>query len=238
MPKHNISHADPCFNGNSGYAAGIAHWERDGQPHTPFYQFSWDDVAPYNADDDALKAAGTITGAGTLTLAGTFVTSGVATMDIPRNITITPAATLAATGSLTFYGTDYYGEAIAEHIPIASTTVASQGNKAFKTVTAAVALGTVTIGVSIGSGNKFGLPFALDGIWGIQSFYADTTEELSSATVVPRVTTDPATATTGDVRGTIVPNTTPDGSVIFRVTFTAAGRDTRNNLYGVAQYSG
>jgi len=231
---HNISHADGIFHGNSGYAAGISKWLRDGQPITAPFRYDWDNVAPRAGKTTGLLNKQTIKTVGTLTMNGTFISNGVMTMDVPRTVTL-GVSTILTSGTFLFYGTDYYNEPLSEEIGITTTDITVNGKKAFKTVTCIAAKNTITSGtVSVGFSNIFGLPFACAGAWDVLAAWADTTAQTVDGTKVTAAdTTSPATTKTGDARGTFAVTTTPDGSKKFRIWFTALGKDTRTNLYGV-----
>src|SRR6185503_448153 len=88
-------------------------------------------------------------------------------------------------------------------------TTAAQGLKAFKTVSK-VAMSASTVGnISAGSGDKFGVPYRFNKKGSLLPFW-DATWGLGTPVVA--VTTNPATATTGDVRGTYLPATASDGT--------------------------
>jgi len=92
--------------------------------------------------------------------------------DISRNITVTVTAgdTADTMGKITVVGTNYNDESISEEIiPVADSTVA--GSKAFKSVTTITGSGWTIDGseetndtVTIGIGDKIGLPLALEDI--------------------------------------------------------------------------
>lgn len=230
MAKHTISHADELLWGRPYYGAASA---RRGVPLTPLLKVSLG--APAVADVDGVAAAQAVGGAGNLTL-----TSSVVTLDVPRNITIDSANAGDTTQTATVTGTDAYGETIVEDIDFNGTTEVA-GNKAFKTVTQ-VAIDAATAGnVNVGFGSKLGLPYRVDA-GGLLMAYEDSALDLTSSAVLgtfaPAVTTDPATATTGDVRGTYSPNGTLDGSAEFTVLIQIADVTSKKGAYGVDQYGG
>lgn len=151
--------------------------------------------------------------AGNLALDGALAVNGIVTADVPRNVTLTVATTNQSAINFTIYGRDEFGNPMVETIagPNANTV---QGNKAFKVVTRVAASAAIaTNGVSVGFGNKLGLPVFLSN----STFILRELEGGAVAvagTVVAGVTTTP-TATTGDVRGTYTPNSTPDGIKAF-----------------------
>lgn len=150
--------------------------------------------------------------AGAITLDGALATDGVVTFDVPRNITVDSGG--ADTAVITFTGTDEFGAVIVEAITANGTTVV-QGKKAFKTITGAVSDATTANGVFAGTGDILGLPVFLPN----SAFIIKELEDGASATagtVVAGVVVK-ATATTGDVRGTYLANSTPDGALNLSV---------------------
>lgn len=237
---HNLSHADGIFHGDSGYAPGISKWLRDGQPCTMPFRYDWDNIAPLATKSTGILRATLLT-AGTPPLQGSWVsTDGKAYADVPRNISAALTTTLTA-GSFLVTGNDYYGEVVSEKIGI-PTSAGNQtvlGLKAFKSVTTlqlknSIGDATAATTISVGFGNALGLPFAVAGAWDVLTAWADTTAcTVNGTQIVKADTTSPATNKTGDVRGTFLPTTVPDGSKKFRIWFTAIGKDTRNHLYGL-----
>lgn len=157
-----------------------------------------------------LKAA-----AGTLSIDGTLATAGVAVADVPRNVTLTVATTDQSSITFTVTGTDQYGNAMVEAItgPNANTV---QGVKAFATVTSvANSAAIATNGVSVGFGNKLGLPVAVRSAACILKEMQDGAVA-TAGTFVAAATLTP-TSTSADVRGTYTPNATPDASKVFEL---------------------
>lgn len=165
----------------------------------------------------ANPATAAVADAVALVLDGTRVTAGVATFDVPRNVTIVSASNVSA---FTFRvtGTDMYGETCIEDIagPNATTT---QGKKAFKTVTAVSAYGATTgaAATSVGFGKVLGLPVYVPNTGHVLLERENNAAPGGGAgTFVAGVTTTPS-ATTGDVRGTYTPTATVDGSIGFHL---------------------
>lgn len=181
--------------------------------------------APIVGDADGVSASQGVT-VGTSPLAlinGALTSGGVATFDVPRNV----VAAWTGTSVLTVKGTDVNGKAITES-SASGTSLA--GKKAFKTVTSASFSADVT-SATIGTGNVLGLPVFLPGTAYILKELQDGAAA-TAGTVVAGVSTA-ATATTGDVRGTYVPNATPDGAKVFDLILALGDPDYK----GVAQYS-
>jgi hypothetical protein len=176
------------------------------------------------------------TPAATIT-ASTGATATVWTLDAPRNVAVTTSAAAADT-VITVTGYDEYKVKVVETITIATAASSGVGNKAFKYVEsiAITSAGDITTDtINVGTGSKLGLPYKLakkadcirvchTGAWD------------DSATVVAAVTTT-ASATTGDVRGTITCNSALDGNEIT-AWIHVADPNSDTGLRGVAQYGG
>lgn len=122
-----------------------------------------------------------------------------ATASIARNIRITSGGN--DTGiTFTVNGYDLYGYPQTEAITGANAGIAS-GKKAFKFLTSVTHTGSVATTVTIGTGDVYGFPI-------LSSFWGDATIVWNNAFVTANTgylaadVTSPATATTGDVRGT------------------------------------
>lgn len=144
--------------------------------------------------------------------------------DVPRNV----VAAWTGAAVLTVTGLDEYNKVVKES---SASGTSFAGKKAFAKVTNIEVSANVT-GLTVGTGNVLGLPVFLPAV-------ADVLKEIqdgavaTAGTIVAGVTT-PATATTGDVRGTYTPNATPDGVKAFKLIF-ATGED---RYAGVSQYAG
>lgn len=162
-------------------------------------------------------------------LDGALVTDGVAVFDVPRNIIVDSGG--ADTAVLTFTGTDEYGAVIVESITLNGTTVVA-GKKAFKTVTAVSSSGAIANGAFAGTGNVLGLPAFLPNSALIIKELEDGAAA-TAGTTVAGVIANP-TATTGDVRGTYVPNSTPNGALNFSIIVSLENPE----YLGATQYAG
>jgi hypothetical protein len=115
------------------------------------------------ADSAAVAASNTgVHAAITLTDEAQEITTGITNPAVPRNIIVKGNASGAA-GNVVITGTNYAGQEITETIALNGSS-AVEGSKAFKTVTqidlpVEVHAGTDT--VSIGWGDKLGLPYKL-----------------------------------------------------------------------------
>ena len=147
------------------------------------------------------------------------------TLDVPRNV----IAAWTGTAVLTVRGFDEYGAAMTES---SASGTSLTGKKAFARVTSATFSADVTA-ATIGTGNVLGLPIYLSGLGFVTRELQDGAAPTAGTVVAGVQTAGGATATTGDVRGTYVPNATPDGSKSFQLEVLAP------DIYlGAPQYAG
>lgn len=175
----------------------------------------------------AAPAAGTtdLMAAVTMAAADDVTLSEAITVDanFGRNVIVTSTD---ADGVVTIYGRDYLNQPMSETITCSGGT--GTGKKAFKFIDRFVSDSNVG-DASFGSGAAFGMPFMISDVI---AEYADGVPASAPAHVAPDV--DTPTATGGDVRGTVVPTTTPDGSkfIELQVRFDNTGT---GGLYGQVQ---
>jgi hypothetical protein len=142
-------------------------------------------------------------------VAGTGTTAGVApdgsgraviVLDTPRCVSLTSAGDLSGS-TITVKGFDQYGQALT------ATRAGPNANtvntlKAFVSVLSVTSDTTSATTMSVGTSDIFGLPFvAVDAGYIISAKWAGVLAQ-NAGTFVVADTTSPATATTGDVRGT------------------------------------
>lgn len=151
-------------------------------------------VANGFAVSQAIGAAGSavLNGAnvGAITVNGTlFAVAGLP--DVPRNV----VAAWTTASNLTVSGFDQYGQAMTE---VLSTPGGSTGKKAFAVITGVTSSAAITA-CTIGFGAVLGLPYRIKsgGFMG-----ALLNDAVDAGTFVQADDTNPATSTTGDVRGT------------------------------------
>lgn len=169
--------------------------------------YVWDTV-PLALNLTGLAAAQAVAGASNLTLtAGTSVTAVVdATgttryvLDVPRCVDIVSTGAGDTTQTATFSGYDVYGQAMTQTVTLNGVTrVATM--KAFKSIVS-IAISAVTAGnISSGTTDVLGMPLRATTRDYVTFSYAQTAGLLSAVTVAD--VTSPATALTGDVRGTV-----------------------------------
>lgn len=237
-----------AYNRNSVPPTGYAEDEIYGVPLTQTYVYQVG-TASTSLASGVFYASSAV--AGTLTGTGPLVSSGVATFDVPRCVTITASSNMA-TVTFTINGTDAYGA------PLTWSGVGPTGNtfgnvgsyvtslSAFKTVTSASSSGAATGPLAIGNSDTYGLPYRLTNVGEALGAYING----STASIAPTYTaglaaTGVATATTADVRGTVALATAVLANGSRYITFqfvtpndgTSAGNDTKENTYGVTPYS-
>lgn len=123
------------------------------------------------------------------------------TKALARNVRIASAGDDSG-ATFTVAGYDVYGFPMTETITGANAGTAS-GAKAFKYIASITPAGTLSgSNASAGQGDVIGFMLRTDRFPYIQIFWPDSTLISSSTGFTAAVTTDPATATTGDVRGT------------------------------------
>lgn len=129
---------------------------------------------------------------------GAAATGGVATLDVAR--TLQMAAAAGNTSNVTVTGRDIYGQVMTETRALNGTTPVNF-LKAFRTITQVFVNGSVTT-FTLGTRDVFGLPYRVTDAGYIVHVGWDNTLARNAGTFTAADTTSPATATTGDVRGT------------------------------------
>jgi hypothetical protein len=149
--------------------------------------------------------------------------STAGTLDVPRNV----IAAWTGTAILTVTGTDYYGQTQTE---VSASGASFTGKKAFATVTSAVFSANVTA-ATIGTGNVLGLPFM---IGTSVDFFAPLFDGAADAgTLVVGDNTNPATSSSGDVRGTYAPGGTLNGAKYVGALLKVYDNTTQVGSFGV-----
>lgn len=150
-----------------------------------------------------------------------------------RTVTITSAGDDSA-ATFTVRGYDIYGYPMTETITGANTTVAL-GLKAFKYIASITPAGTLSgAAVTAGIGSTFGFPLRVDTIGQLSGVYG--TSVITGNPNFTAAVTSTATATTGDIRGTMAGFTTT--RVVAYISPSPANIGSITGLFGVNQYSG
>jgi hypothetical protein len=137
--------------------------------------------------------------------------------------------------TFTVNGHDIYGFNMTETITGANAGVAS-GRKAFKYIDSITHTGSVASTITIGTGDVFGFPIRSD-VYGYARIIWNNATIAANTGFTAADTTSPATAVTGDVRGTYLVVSASDGTkrLIMFMTPSVANLGTTVGLFGVAQ---
>lgn len=163
----------------------------------------------------------------TAVMAATAVAAGAvnvlpATVIVPggcagRALVVVSSNSGDTTQTVTVTGKDIYGVTMTQTFTLNGTT-AVNGTKAFYQVTSVVASAALTGNLSVGTLSVFGLPVPLAASgFVIKDMTDGATSGTAGTFVVADVTSDGATSTTGDVRGTYAPNSAPNGTHYYHV---------------------
>ena len=188
--------------------------------------YIWDCV-PQTLQTANIAASQTASGSGAVTL-----TAGTSTKTVvrPDGVTViqlnTPRAlqinTSTTARTITISGYDYYGQPMTEAITVATAGTAKSGNKAFYQIASATINGSATA-VTIGTTDTFGLPVRCFDAGYIVKVGWNNTLLQNAGTFVAADMTNPATSTTGDVRGTFTPTSASDGTKRLVMTIALPG---------------
>ena len=190
------------------------------------------DIVPIALSATAVAAAQAVAGAGNLTINGGQASGGVATFLVARCVSIVSSNAGDTTQTATVTGTDVYGIPMTETIAFNGTTTVN-GKKAFKTVTRVAISAALAGNASVGTTDIFGLPIRADSRNYVLTAWNGAF--VTTGTFVAADTTSPATATTGDVRGTFAVPNAADGVKRLTLWVFVVDDDTQTGLYGVAQ---
>lgn len=205
------------------------------------------DVVPVTLQAAGLAASQNPGSGASFTLAaGTGVTSRVRAdgtteyvLDTPRCVTITAAGANTATYRVTGY--DLYGQPMTQLLAAPSTSTVAT-TKAFKTITSVANANATagTNGLTVGFNDKLGIPVRVPSVPYIVSVKWDTALANDTGTFVAADATDPATASTTDVRGCYTPSSAANGSrrlvmAIALPALAAGPQATRVGAFGVTQ---
>ena len=213
--------------------------------------YLWDCV-PQALNTSNIVASQTPSGAGNLTLtAGTSVKSVVRAdgttvlqLNTPRALQLTTVSgTITTSRNLTISGYDYYGQPMTEVIATGTTSSAVanvSGKKAFYQVYSIAINGSLPVAITVGTTDIFGLPVrCFDAGYVVKVGWNNTLAQ-DAGTLTVADMTNPATSTTGDVRGTYLPSSASNGVkrlvMTIAVPAIAVGPNaTRTGALGITQ---
>jgi hypothetical protein len=156
---------------------------------------------------------------------GTIVSTWKPSLMGPYGRNLTVVLSGAGTPTITMRGRDYLGQPMSEQFTGNGTTPVV-GKKAFKWVDSLSSGLVAGPTVNVGYGNVLGLPYAITKV--TDEFQDDAVA--TAGTVAVAVATQ--TATSGDPRGTYLPNTVPDGAKKYDLI----ALTVQNQLHGTAHF--
>lgn len=212
-----------------------------GVSNTPIYVYS---IVPPTKDAAAIAAAAAVSG-GSWTVAAATGTSlvtinGVQYLDlgVARAVTLSGAQTSAVAVDTTITGLDDYKVPVTQTLssPVSTALVTTTKTFRYVKVSGGVATAGNTVGtVSVGTADVFGFPYVVNN-WGDVQVTWNSVGATASTGFTAAVTTSPATAYTGDVRGTYAVQTTAaDSSRRLVAWIQISDPNTRAGAYGVVQ---
>lgn len=184
-------------------------------------------------DADGILDGHSIATAGSTTTFNVLYTSAKMG-EFGRNVIV--LASGAATSTVTVIGRDYLGQPMKETLTLNGTN-SVVGLKAFKYIDEVEYGATSATTIDLGWGVRMGLPYKTRAV---EREYKDDVL-VSAGTLTAPVTTDPATATTGDPRGTYTITSTPDGTAIIEIDAVfsnVVNSDGNGGLHGIQHYAG
>jgi hypothetical protein len=252
--KHHLTHADQLYYGGAYDPALFAANERKGIRIHPLSKISLGSPAvgdndnliigatstelpnngtkTYKAANDNTSPADGAIAAPSNTVMADGSTILVWVLDVPRNIVAT-STTAAADTVFTITGYDQYKQPMVESFTITSGASALAGKKAFKYIYSIdiYSAGDITTDtVTVGTGKVLGLPYPISAKSDIMQLWFNSVREEVDANIAVADTAT-ATATTGDVRGTVDLVSSLNGSTVeVWGCFDASG-------FGVAQFA-
>jgi hypothetical protein len=209
--------------------------------------YVWD-VVPLTKQTNNISVAASYAGAGTAVLAAGTGTTAVTTaagvaaiqLDCPRAVSVTIGTGTIADTAITVTGLDIYGQSMTDVIQTGTTqSTTVNGEKAFFQITGVAVAGAVGGTVAVGTTDILGSPVRItDAGYIARAGWAGVLAE-DAGTFVAAVTTT-ATTTSGDVRGTYVPSSAPNGTrrLVFGIlvpAIAAGPNATRVGALGVTQ---
>lgn len=237
MPvPHRLSHADSIVHG----AAESADRTQRGVPlsNSQASNLVVIDLGMPAVEDPNGLVESVSQGAGTLAMDGAIADAnldadGNVVLDVPRCLVYDSGG--ADTSVIIVTGYDQYGKLMIESKTLNGTSVVA-GTKAFKKIRSITNSSTISNGAFIGTGKRLGLPYAPVPGGFVRGRAGEDTSD--SGTYVAPVRTDPATATTGDVRGTYEPAATLDAATRITVVVAMKNGPQQADAFGVEQYDG
>ena len=133
-------------------------------------------------------------------------------LDVPRAVSVTTASGSPTASTITVTGLDFYGQAMSEAITssaVASTKV--NGLKAFYQISGITSSASTTVTITVGTTDILGFPVRITAVPFLATIKQGAILAQDAGTFVAADATNPATTTSGDVRGTYVASAANDG---------------------------
>lgn len=192
--------------------------------------------APAAAAANAISLSQTLLSATDAVLNGTLASGSpaVATLDVPRAVSVTSSNAGDTTQTATVYGTDVYGQSMREVLSFNGAATIN-GKKAFKRVTRVAISAALAGNLTIGTTTILGLPYRpVVGGFLRGRLNEDTAD--AGTYVAPIRTT--STSTSADTRGTYTPAGALNGSNVYTVALAVQNGPNNSDAFGIAQYNG
>lgn len=185
----------------------------------------------------AIKSATAILNAQSIATAITIQAASLVTDTLlePYGRTLEVIASGAATSTVSIDGWDYLGQPIRETLTLNGAAIVL-GKKAFKYIRQVVCGLTAGTTINLGTSTGYGLPYKAIAV----RFEVSNGVLVAAGTLTQPDLTDPATATTGDPRGTYALTTTADGAKIISAEFeffNDVNTSNRGGLHGIAHFT-
>ena len=166
--------------------------------------------APAALNATAILNAVAVPAISTNVLAATYV------FDAPRAVQLVTSNAGNTTNIITVLGTDIYGQTMSEALTCNGVTIVT-GNKAFNKITSITSSVIITGTINVGTTDKLGLPVMLPSAGLIIKELIGGVLATAGTTVVGVQTSGGSTTTTGDVRGTYIPNSATNGTNAYQL---------------------
>lgn len=196
-------------------------------------------VVPTTVSVNNLASSQAVSGANFTLRTGSGITTEVINgttyyvLDVPRVVTASGNDVSSVGTDITVNGLDVYKKAMTATFSGPSGTAASQTTKAFKYISTVASAGNTLTGVSLGTGDKLGMPYYVGDKGYAQMAWDGALITTSAALLVGDTTT--ATALTGDTRGTVSLPTASNGTKRLVVRIFVNNPNTQAGVYGVTQ---
>jgi hypothetical protein len=210
--------------------------------------YIWD-VVPETKQTNNISAAATYSSAGNAVLAAGTGTQSVIRadgttviqLDCPRAVSITIGTGTITATNVTVSGYDIYGQPMTQIISTGTTqSTTVNGLKAFWQISQVAVAGNPGGTIAVGTSDVLGSPVRIiDGGYIIDPGWAGSIAP-DTGTFVAADMTNPATSSTGDVRGTYTPSSASNGTrrLVLAIAIPAIGAGpnaTRLGALGVTQ---